>query len=72
MRFDGTDTPDPLVLLGYTHRRRNLSLKEESDFFQILHQAGMEAVPIPADLVPNSDERLLTMLFELRWLKTET
>ena len=69
LRFDGTISPqtDPLVLLGYTHRRRNLAVEEEREFFAMLSQAGMEACPIPSKLIPNSEERLLTTLFELRW-----
>ena len=69
IRFDGTPTPpdDPLVLLGYTHRRRNLSVREERDFFAMLRKSGIRPVPIPHDLVPNSEQRIMTTLFELRW-----
>lgn len=70
-RFDGTysscNVYDPLVLLGYTQRRRNLDLQGEREFFALLREMGMEAVMIPMDQVPNSDKRLLTILFELRW-----
>jgi Lysine methyltransferase len=68
-RFDGTFScyDDPLVLLGYTQRRRNLDLQGEREFFALLHEVGMEAVMIPMNQVPNSDKRLLTILFELRW-----
>jgi hypothetical protein len=76
-RFDGTfssschddddDDGDPLVLLGYTQRRRNLDIQGEREFFALLQDMGMEAVMIPMDQVPNSDKRLLTILFELRW-----
>jgi Lysine methyltransferase len=68
-RFDGTFSSDgdPLVILGYTQRRRNLDIQGEREFFSLLHEVGMEAVMIPMDQVPNSDKRLLTILFELRW-----
>ena len=69
-RFDGTRTPpsDPLVLLGYTHRSRNLAVEEEREFFKLLRRTGIDAYPIPHDLVPNSDQRVLTTLFELRYI----
>jgi len=69
---DGTvapcgDSKDPLVLLGYTQRRRDMSAEEEGLFFAMVKRAGMEARPIPSRLVPHSDERILTTVFELRW-----
>mmetsp|Transcript_10954 Transcript_10954/g.16136 ORF Transcript_10954/g.16136 Transcript_10954/m.16136 type:complete len:323 (+) Transcript_10954:30-998(+) len=66
--FDETPTHgDPLVLLGYTLRSRNLAIKEAREFFAMLRQNGFEVCPVPHNLVPNSENRVLTTLFELRW-----
>ena len=69
IRFDGTVTPmgDPLVLLGYTQRRRDMSPQDEGRFFAMLQAAGMEAVLIPSHLIPHGEKYMLTTLFELRW-----
>ena len=69
-RADGTRAPDtdPLVILGYTQRRRDMSAEDEGRFFAMVRAAGMEACPIPFDQVPKGEERLLTTLFELRWM----
>mmetsp|Transcript_17213 Transcript_17213/g.34509 ORF Transcript_17213/g.34509 Transcript_17213/m.34509 type:complete len:439 (-) Transcript_17213:2503-3819(-) len=68
--YDGTEPSgsDPIILLGYTQRRRDMSAEEEGRFFSMVREAGMEARPIPPYLVPNSDTRILTTVFELRWL----
>ena len=67
-RFDGrtTGTCDPLILLGYTHRSRNLSLEEQREFFRLLDREGIYAHPIPNDKIPGCEERILTTIFELR------
>lgn len=64
---DDDNDNDPLVLLGYTQRRRDMTPEEEGLFFVMVRGAGMEAWPIPYKLVPNAEERVLTTLFELRW-----
>jgi len=67
---DVADTPpaaDPLILLGYTQRRRDMSPQEESEFFTMLQEAGMEAVMVPPDQIPHGEKYMLTVIFELRW-----
>ena len=67
---DVADTPpaaDPLILLGYTQRRRDMSPQEESEFFTLLQEAGMEAVMVPPDQIPHGEKYMLTVIFELRW-----
>lgn len=58
----------PIVLLGYTQRRRDMSPEDEARFFAMLQAAGMEAVLIPSTNVPNGEKYMLTSLFELRWV----
>lgn len=58
---------DPIVLLGYTQRRRDMSPKDEATFFAKIKSAGMEAVLIPASSIPHSEKYMLTSLFELRY-----
>ena len=60
-------TDMPLVLLGYTQRRRDMSPKDEARFFSMVKAAGMEAVLIPSTSIPHSEKYMLTSLFELRW-----
>lgn len=71
VRFDGSITPvgDPLVLLGYTQRRRDMSPQDEAVFFKMLYDAGMEAALIPTHLIPHGEKYMLTTLFELRWIQ---
>ncbi|KAL7469813.1 hypothetical protein ACHAXS_010076 [Conticribra weissflogii] len=71
VRFDGSITPvgDPLVLLGYTQRRRDMSPHDEALFFKKLLLAGMEAVMIPSHRIPKGEKYMLTTLFELRWIQ---
>jgi len=71
VRFDGSITPvgDPLALLGYTQRRRDMSPRDEAVFFKLLYDAGMEAVLIPPRRIPNGENYMLTTLFELRWIQ---
>lgn len=68
-RCDNTPTPrsDPLVLLGYTQRRLDMTAEEESNFFALLHQYGMHVRILPPDVAPYSDHWPLTVLMELRW-----
>lgn len=56
--LDGME--NPLVLLGYTQRRRDVSAQEEARFFGMVQAAGMEAVLIPATRVPHGEKYLLT------------
>ena len=68
--MDAADTlpaADPLILLGYTQRRRDMSPQEESEFFTMLQEAGMEAVMVPPDQIPHGEKFMLTVIFELRW-----
>ena len=68
-RLDGraaTADDGPLILLGYTHRSRNLSAEERREFFRLLDREGLAAHLIPHDDIPNSEERILTNIFELR------
>ena len=59
---------DPIVLLGYTQRRRDMSPLDEARFFALVKAFGMEAVLIPSNHIPHSDKYMLTSLFELRWI----
>ncbi|KAL9181633.1 hypothetical protein ACHAXT_010438 [Thalassiosira profunda] len=67
---DGPSFPrgEPLVLLSYTQRRRDMSPQDEAHFFAMVKAAGMEAVLIPAENVPHGGKYVLTSLFELRWI----
>ena len=69
-RCDSTDTPasDPLVLLSYTQRRRDMSPQDEAEIFTMLRNAGMEAVQVPPGHIPHGETYMLTTLFELRWV----
>ena len=69
-RCDSTETPasDPLVLLGYTQRRRDMSPQDEAEFFKMVRKAGMKAVLVPPDRIPHGETFMLTTLFELRWV----
>ena len=58
---------DPLVLLGYTQRRRDMSPQDEAEFFTLVRKAGMKAVLVPPDRIPHGETYMLTTLFELRW-----
>lgn len=62
-------TACPIVLLGYTQRRRDMSPQDEARFFAVVKAAGMEAVLIPSTSIPKICEKyMLTSLFELRWI----
>ncbi|KAL9180092.1 hypothetical protein ACHAXT_008062 [Thalassiosira profunda] len=67
---DGPSFPrgEPLVLLSYTQRRRDMSPQDEAHFFAMVKAAGMEAVLIPAENVPHGGKYVLTSLFELQWI----
>ena len=56
---------DPVVLLGYTQRRLDMTAKEEREFFDLLRESGMQAKPIPS---ASSDNWPLTVLYELSWV----
>ena len=59
---------DPIVLLGYTQRRRDMSPEDEARFFALVKAFGMEAVLIPSNFIPHAEKYMLTSLFELRWI----
>ena len=59
---------DPLVLLSYTQRRRDMSPQDEAEFFTMLRKAGMEAVLVPSGKIPHGETYMLTTLFKLRWV----
>ena len=44
---------DPLVLMGYTQRRLDMTLKEEQEFFDLVRQSGMQLKPIPSEASDN-------------------
>ncbi|KAL7431309.1 hypothetical protein ACHAXH_003015 [Discostella pseudostelligera] len=58
---------NPIVLLGYTQRRRDMTPQDEARFFAKVHAARMEAVLIPSTCIPHGEKYMLTSLFELRW-----
>ena len=59
---------DPIVLLGYTQRRRDMTPDEEGLFFAMAKQQyGMEVHQIPFTEIPNSDKRIMTSIFQLHW-----
>jgi len=60
---------NPVVLLGYTQRRRDMSPQDEARFFAMVRGAGMEAVLIPLTSIPNCEKYMLTSLFELRLIE---
>mmetsp|Transcript_19300 Transcript_19300/g.36047 ORF Transcript_19300/g.36047 Transcript_19300/m.36047 type:complete len:457 (+) Transcript_19300:171-1541(+) len=65
---DNDDNDDPLVLLGYTQRRRDMSPRDEALFFAMVREAGMEVALVPSTSIPNGEKYLLTSLFRLRWV----
>ena len=58
---------DPIVLLGYTQRRRDMSAEDEARFFALAKAAGMGATLIPSARIPHGEKYMLTSLFELNW-----
>jgi len=72
-RSDGSKMPacDPLVLMGYTKRTKDMTEAEEQQFFALLKYYGMEARRLSIDVAPYSDHSPLTVLFELRWVESE-
>ena len=57
---------NPIILLAYTQRRRDMSPQDEARFFAMVQAAGMETVLIPSTCIPNGEKYMLTSLFELR------
>lgn len=55
---------DPLVLMGYTQRRLDMSVGEERGFFDLVRRSGMQATPIPTAA---SDNWPLTVVYKLSW-----
>ena len=67
---DNDNDNDPIVLLGYTQRRRDMTPDEEGLFFAMVKQQfGMEVYQIPFTDIPNSDKRIMTSIFQLYWPK---
>ena len=55
---------DPLVLMGYTQRRLDMTLKEEQEFFDLVRKSGMQMKPIPSAA---SDNWPLTVVYAGRF-----
>jgi len=66
----GTDTrfwlsQDPIVLMGYTQRRRDMSIEEERLFFELVRSHGMQVRKLPD--VSYNEHWPLTVFLELYW-----
>ena len=55
---------EPLVLMGYTQRRLDMTLKEEQEFFDLVRKSGMQMKPIPSAA---SDNWPLTVVYAGRF-----
>lgn len=62
---DDKDPTDPMVLMGYTQRRLDMTVDEEKEFFDLLRKNGLQAKPIPNAA---SDNWPLTVVYELSWV----
>ena len=62
----GSTSKSPLVLMGYTQRRLDMSLEDERHFFNLLRSFGMQGRALPD--ATNSDHWPLTVLLELQWV----
>ena len=62
---DETENADPLVLMGYTQRRLDMTVDEEKGLFDLLRKNGMQAKPTPSAA---SDNWPLTVVYELSWV----
>ena len=67
---DGDETTplgnNQVILLGYTHRRRDMSPQDEAKFFALLMSAGFKVELIHSHEIPNSEKYMLTSLFQLK------
>ena len=61
---DEKERADPLVLMGYTQRRLDVTVAEEREFFDLVRSSGMQARPMPSAA---SDNWPLTVVYELGW-----
>lgn len=57
---------DQVILLGYTHRRRDMSRQDEAKFFAMCMSAGFKVELIHSHDIPNSEKYMLTSLFQLK------
>lgn len=62
-----TSSTDPLVLVGYTQRRLDMTREEEGEFLALVRCYGMRVTPLPPHLAPYSDHWPLTVLWKLEW-----
>ena len=62
---DEKDPTNPMVLMGYTQRRLDMTVDEEKEFFDLLCKNGLQAKPIPSAA---SDNWPLTVVYELSWV----
>ena len=62
---DEKDHTNPMVLMGYTQRRLDMTVDEEKEFFDLLRKNGLQAKPIPSAA---SDNWPLTVVYELSWV----
>lgn len=60
---------DPLVLMGYTQRRLDMTQEQEGEFYALLSRYGMKVTTLPPDLAPYSDHWPLTVLWKLEWVE---
>ena len=58
---------DPMVFMGYTQRRRDMTVEQESEFFALLQKFGMQARVLP-DASFSNEHWPLTVLLELYWI----
>ena len=54
-----------VILLGYTHRRRDMSRQDEAKFFAMCMSAGFKVELIHSNDIPNAEKYMLTSLFRL-------
>ena len=59
------ENADPLVFMGYTQRRLDMTVGEEREFFDLIRKNGLQAKPIPSAA---SDNWPLTVVYELSWV----
>eukprot|EP00563_Minutocellus_polymorphus_P020777 CAMPEP_0197716024 /NCGR_PEP_ID=MMETSP1434-20131217/1066_1 /TAXON_ID=265543 /ORGANISM="Minutocellus polymorphus, Strain CCMP3303" /LENGTH=369 /DNA_ID=CAMNT_0043300323 /DNA_START=494 /DNA_END=1603 /DNA_ORIENTATION=- len=66
---DTAEHRDPLLLMGYTLRRLDMTVQEEQEFFDLVRKSGMQAKPMPS---ASSDNWPLTVIYELSWVGSKT
>lgn len=65
---DERKNTDPMVLMGYTQRRLDMTVNEEKTFFDLLRKNGLEAKPMPSVA---SDNWPLTVVYEMSWVDSK-